>query len=84
MSGLPPVATAGRTSRFGSFVPEAEIEKQGGPLPSGYIGSISPGRQVLLNHGSSGPYSRKRVFQPLPGIVCTQLASLPAGTFGPN
>jgi hypothetical protein len=26
MSGLPPVATVERTSRFGSFVPEAAIE----------------------------------------------------------
>ena len=25
MSGLPPVATAGRTSRFGSFVPMHEV-----------------------------------------------------------
>jgi hypothetical protein len=54
------------------------------PPQAGYIGSISPGRQVLLNQGSSGPYSRKRVFQPFPGIVCTQFASLPEGAFGPK
>jgi len=51
---------------------------------NGYIGSISPGRQVLLNQGSSGPYSRKSMFQPFPGIVCTQFASLPKGAFGPK
>jgi len=27
------------------------------------------GRQVLLNHGSSGPQRRNWVFQPLPGTV---------------
>ena len=46
--------------------------------------SISPGRQVLLNHGSSGPYRRRIMNQPLPGIVCTQLFSMPAGALGPK
>ena len=49
-----------------------------------FTSSISLGRQVLSNHGSSGPYRRKRVFQPLPGMVCTQLFSLPAGALGPK
>jgi hypothetical protein len=31
--------------------------------------SKSPGFQVLSNQGCSGPYSRKSVFHPLPGIV---------------
>ena len=46
--------------------------------------SISPGRQVLLNQGSSGPYRRRIMNQPLPGIVCTQLCSMPAGALGPK
>ncbi len=46
--------------------------------------SISPGRQVLSNQGSSGPYSRRIMNQPFPGIVCTQLFSLPAGALGPK
>ena len=45
---------------------------------------MSSGRQVLLNQGSSGPYRRRIVNQALPGIVCTQLVSLPAGAFGPK
>ena len=40
---------------------------------------ISPGFQVLSNHGSRGPYARKSVNQPLPGLVSVQLASLPLG-----
>ena len=32
-------------------------------------GSISPGRQVLLNQSWVGMWSRRIVFQPLPGIV---------------
>jgi hypothetical protein len=68
-------ATSGRMRR-----PLIELHRR----QNGYIGSISPGCQVLLNQGSSGPYSRKRVFQPFPGIVCTQLVSLPAGAFGPK
>ena len=48
------------------------------------IRSISPGRQVLSNHGSSGPYSRNTTNQPLPGIVCTQLVSFPEGASGPK
>jgi len=55
----------------------AQVRDQG-------CGSISPGRQVLSNQGCSGPYSRNNVFQPLPGLVCNQLASLPAGAFGPK
>ncbi|KQU96014.1 hypothetical protein ASD00_19875 [Ensifer sp. Root31] len=42
------------------------------------------GRQELLNHGSSGPYRPRIMNQPLPGIVCTQLFSIPAGAFGPK
>src|ERR1700716_611490 len=68
-------ATSGRMRR-----PLIELHRR----QNGYIGSISPGRQVLLNQGSSGPYSRKRVFQPFPRIVCTQFASLPEGAFGPK
>lgn len=45
---------------------------------------ISPGRQVWSNQGSSGPYSRRIVFQPLPGTVCSQLLSLPSGASGPK
>jgi hypothetical protein len=44
---------------------------------------MSPGRQVLSNQGSSGPYSRKIANQPFFGTVAIQLASLPAGAFGP-
>ena len=46
--------------------------------------SISPGRQVLSNHDSNGPYRRRSMNQPLPGIVCTQLFSIPAGALGPK
>src|SRR5271165_5418611 len=53
-------------------------------LPVAYFTcSISPGFQVLSNHGWSGPLRRRMVFQPLPGTVCTQLA-WPAGVAGPN
>ncbi len=52
-------------------------------LPQNII-SISPGRQVLSNHGSSGPYSRNMTNHPLPGMVCIELASLPGGGFGPK
>jgi hypothetical protein len=41
--------------------------------------SISLGRQVLLIHGSSGPYTRRIVNQPLLGTVSSQLPSLPWG-----
>ncbi len=34
-----------------------------------FTSSISPGFQVLSNHGSSGPYNRRIVNQPLPGTV---------------
>ena len=34
--------------------------------------------------GSSGPYSRKSVYQALPGTVWIQFDSLPAGAFGPK
>ena len=37
--------------------------------PIYWIASISPGRQVLSNHGSSGLYSLSMVNQPLPGTV---------------
>ena len=47
-------------------------------------GSISPGCQVLSNQGSSGLYRRKRVFQPVPGMVWIQFDSLPAGALGPK
>ena len=45
---------------------------------------MSPGRQVLANQGSSGPYRRRMVFQPVPGTVWTQLVSLPTGGLGPK
>jgi hypothetical protein len=45
---------------------------------------MSLGRQVLSNQGSSGPYSRKIANQPFFGTVAIQLASLPAGAFGPK
>ena len=48
------------------------------------IGSISPGRQVRLNHGSSGPYRRRIMNQVWPGTVYTQFDSLPAGALGPK
>jgi len=44
--------------------------------------SKSPGFHDLSNHGSSGPYRRSRADQLLPGMVCTQLPSLPAGAAG--
>ena len=47
-----------------------------------FTSSISLGRQVLFNHGSSGPYMRRITNQLLPGTVCSQLFSLPAGGFG--
>ena len=34
-----------------------------------FTSSISLSFQVLSNHGSSGPYNLKSMFQPLPGIV---------------
>jgi hypothetical protein len=43
-----------------------------------FTSSISPGRQVLSNHGSSGPYRRSKVFQLLPGTVWIQLRHLTA------
>ena len=46
--------------------------------------SISPGRQVLLNHGSSGPYMRSSMFQDAPGIVCTQFLPSEANGLGPK
>lgn len=49
-----------------------------------FTSSISPGLQVLSNHGSSAPYMRNTVFQPLPGTVWTQFDSLPGGGFGPK
>src|SRR5271170_400080 len=48
------------------------------------LSSSSPGCQVLSNHGSRGPYSRKITHQPFPGTVCTQLPALPAGAVGPK
>ena len=39
------------------------------------VGSSSPGRQVLSNHASNGPYSRSMMNHDLPGTVCTQLVS---------
>lgn len=53
-------------------------------MPRQFTNSISPGRQVLSNQGCNGPYRRSSVFQPLPGIVCTQLLSLPTGARGPK
>ncbi len=47
-----------------------------------FINPISLGRQVWLIHGSSGPYIRRIVNQLLPGIVWSQLPSLPPGGFG--
>jgi hypothetical protein len=38
----------------------------------------------LSIHASSGPYMRRMVNQLLPGTVCNQLASLPAGAVGPK
>src|ERR1019366_5083523 len=46
--------------------------------------SISPGRHVLSNHGSSGPYSRRIMNQPFLGMVWIQLCSSPAGALGPK
>jgi hypothetical protein len=50
--------------------------------PCYFTNSISPGRQVLLIQGSSGPYMRRAANQPLPGIVSSQLFSKPFGGLG--
>jgi hypothetical protein len=44
--------------------------------------SMSLGRQVLLIHGSSGPYIRRMGNQLLPGTVSSQLSSSPSGGLG--
>jgi hypothetical protein len=44
--------------------------------------SMSLGRQVLLIHGSSGPYIRRMGNQLLPGMVSSQLSSSPSGGLG--
>ncbi len=46
--------------------------------------SISLGRQFLSSQGLSGPYMRRMQNQLLPGMVWSQLSSLPAGAFGPK
>src|ERR1700733_4471845 len=50
--------------------------------PIHFANSISLGRQVLFSHGSNGPYMRRITNQLLPGMVCSQLSSLPVGAFG--
>jgi hypothetical protein len=47
-----------------------------------FTNSISPGRQVLSNHGCSGPYRGSSTKKLLPGMVSTQLLSLPLGAVG--
>ena len=54
--------------RFAFSIPACWIRLFGG-VPSHLTIAISPGRQVLLNHGSRGPYSRRIMNQPLPGMV---------------
>ncbi len=58
------------------------------PAPGTFLihstNSISPGRQVLSIQACSGPYMRRMMNQLLPGMVSSQLSSLPSGALGPK
>jgi hypothetical protein len=73
------------------FIHTHNARFSGGGTPSAATDSLlystnsnSPGRQVLSNQDSPGPYKRRSTVQPFPSTVCIQFRSFPFGALGPK